>query len=111
MEVGLPAQLKSASPHSGPGVPSECRALKSDWMSFSRSTRSLQDGLAIPQLPGDAALGGGIESQQSHGTRRAKRPVVETRTSNVAGRVVATNVADPYSASTSGPSRRRRAIK
>src|SRR5438552_7104875 len=51
------------------------------------------------------------EGPSVHGTTRASRPVVETRTSNVAGRVAATKVAEPYSASTSGPSRRRRAIE
>src|SRR5881628_2135986 len=51
------------------------------------------------------------ERPSVHGTTRASSPVVETRTSNVAGRVAATNVAEPYSASTSGPSRRRRAIE
>src|SRR6058998_3626412 len=73
-----------------PGVPSECRALMSDWMSFSRSTRALR-----------------VQGVVGLDTTRASRPVVETRTSKVAGRVAATKVAEPYSASTSGPSRRR----
>src|SRR5207244_12674073 len=46
-----------------------------------------------PRPPSDLGLG----------TARASRPVVETRTSHVAGRLTATKVAEPYSASSSGP--------
>src|SRR6059036_2039029 len=92
-----------------------------------RETEDRSQGKTGGELPGGALGVQGLderldELQDEHtaappqgagrpGAGRASSPVVETRTSNVAGRVAATKVAEPYSASTSGPSRRRRAMK
>src|SRR5207244_11922049 len=92
-----------------------------------RGTEERAQGQPAGELPGRALGVQGLderldELQDEHtaappqgagrpGAGRASRPVVETRTSNVAGRVAATKVAEPYSASTSGPSKRPRALE